>query len=151
MSELATLVKNRLEELVSFMGINAEAVVTEDEEGIKLNIVSSQETARLIGHHGETLRSIEYLVGQMARHVDPDAPRVLVDVAGYRESRREQLAEKAKEIAARVIAGGREEEMRPMNPADRRIVHMTLQEMDGITTESRGEARTRRIVVMPAS
>jgi spoIIIJ-associated protein len=150
MSELATLAKSRLEELISFTGVNVEAEVVEDEEGIKLSIESTTATARLIGHHGETLRAIEYLVSQTVRHVDPDAPRVSVDVAGYREARREQLADRAREVAARVIASGREEEFKPMNPADRRIIHMTLQGMDGVSTESRGEARTRRIVVMPA-
>ena len=150
MSELATLVKNRLEELISFTSINVEAEVVEDDDGIKLNITSGSSTARLIGHHGETLRAIEFLVSQMARHVDPDAPRVSVDVAGYREARREQLADRAREVAARVIASGREEEFKPMNPADRRIIHLTLQGMEGVSTESRGEARTRRTVVKPA-
>jgi spoIIIJ-associated protein len=59
------------------------------------------------------------------------------------------LEEKAQELARRVVETGREELMRPMNPAERRIVHMALQDMDGITTESRGEGRGRRLAILP--
>lgn len=149
MSDLGQLAKSRLEELVAFAGVNVEADIEETEDGIRLNVVSGPSTARLIGHHGETLRSFEYLVAQMVRRVDSDAPRVSVDIAGYREARCEQLAEKAREIVQRVKESGREYEMRPMNPADRRIVHMTVKAVDGVTSESRGEGRARRIVVLP--
>jgi spoIIIJ-associated protein len=148
--QLLESAKRRLDELVSFMGINVDSEVKETEDGISLEINSEHDTARLIGHHGETLHAIEYLVGQMIKNESEAAPRVMVDVAGYREARRASLEEKAQELARRVIETGREELMRPMNPAERRIVHMALQDMDGITTESRGEGRGRRLAIIPA-
>ena len=54
---------------------------------------------RLIGHRGDTLRATEFLVGQMVKRHDPLAPRVLVDVAGYKRSRREALEQMAAEVA----------------------------------------------------
>ena len=140
----------RLEELVSFFGINVsvEADVTDD--GIQLNIGSTPSSPRLIGHRGETLRAIEYLLNQMVKAHDGDSPRVMVDVAGYKEARRHSLEELARETAERVKASGEEEELKPMNPADRRVVHMTLREIEGVESESRGDGFDRRIVVVPA-
>ncbi len=144
------LAKVRLEELVAFLGVNVTVQAQETEDGIALDIAASASTPRLIGHRGETLRSLEYLVNQIVKQADNTAPRVSVDVAGYRAARRESLEEMAREVATRVVETGQEVELRPMNPAERRIVHMALREMEGIVTESRGEDRSRRIVVMPA-
>jgi spoIIIJ-associated protein len=145
------IAKQRLEELISFFGANVEATAKLTEDGIELDIENSPISPRLIGHRGETLHAIEFLVNQMVKHHDGTAPRVLVDIAGYKQARRESLQEMAQEIAARVKDTGAEEELKPMNPADRRIVHMTLRDIDGVETESRGSDRDRRIVVKPAA
>jgi spoIIIJ-associated protein len=150
MTELSFSAKQRLEEIISYFGINAEAHVQETDEGILLEVAGSPATPRLIGHRGETLRAIEYLLNQMIKRVDGEAPRVSVDIAGYRAARRNTLEALAQEIAGRVASSGQEEELKPMNPAERRIVHMALRELTSVTTESRGEGRDRRIVVKPA-
>ncbi|HSX01206.1 MAG TPA: R3H domain-containing nucleic acid-binding protein [Candidatus Saccharimonas sp.] len=150
MNELTFSAKQRLEEIISYFGINVDAQAHETEEGIELQVAGSASTPRLIGHHGETLRAIEYLLNQMLKRADGDAPRVSVDIAGYRAARRHALEELASEVAQRVADTGKEEELKPMNPAERRIVHMVLREQPGITTESRGDGRDRHIVVMPA-
>jgi spoIIIJ-associated protein len=151
MNETASLAKQRLEELVSFLGANVDVEATVTDEGIELDIASSAVSPRLIGHRGETLRALEFLVNQMVKRHDGAAPRVSVDIAGYRAARRQTLEDMAQEIAARVKDTGNEEELKPMNPAERRIVHMALREIEGVETESRGEDRDRRIVVKPAS
>lgn len=150
MTDLTTTAKRRLEELVSFFGINAEVSVALTDEGIMLDIAASPDTPRLIGFHGETLRAMEFIMNQIIKRADGDSPRVSVDVAGYKLQRREMLEKEAREAADRVTAAGGEEELRPMNPAERRIVHMALRELPGITTVSRGEDRERRIVILPA-
>jgi spoIIIJ-associated protein len=151
MTETTLIAKQRLEELVSFFGANVDVDADLTDDGIELNIAGTPSTPRLIGHRGETLRAIEYLLNQMIKRIDPEAPRVLVDVAGYKATRKQSLQELAKEIADRVKESGEEEELKPMNPAERRIVHMALREIDGVETESRGEDRNRRIVVKPAA
>src|SRR6185436_18181452 len=85
--------KVRLEELVSFLGANVTVKADLTDDGIELDVESSAVSPRLIGHRGETLRAIEFLVNQMVKHHDGDAPRVLVDVAGYKEARRQTLEE----------------------------------------------------------
>lgn len=151
MNDTTLVAKQRLEELVSFFGANVDVEAELTEDGIELNIVSSAVSSRLIGHRGETLRAIEFLLNQMIKRHDGAAPRILVDIAGYKQARRNSLQELAQEIAARVKESGAEEELKPMNPAERRIVHMVLREIEGVDTESRGEDRDRRIVVKPAN
>lgn len=150
MASTLEFAKVRLEELVSFFGINVSVEADVTDEGIQLNIGSTPSSPRLIGHRGETLRAIEYLLNQMVKAHDGDSPRVMVDVAGYKEARRHSLEELARETAERVIASGEEEELKPMNPADRRVVHMALREISGVESESRGDGFDRRIVVVPA-
>jgi spoIIIJ-associated protein len=151
MNLTAEVAKQRLEELISFMGVNVSAKADITDDGIQLDIESTPASPRLIGHRGETLRSIEYLVNQMVKRHDPDAPRIIVDIAGYKQARRETLQELAHEIANRVKETGATEELKPMNPAERRIVHMTLREIEGVHSESQGTDRSRHIVVSPAS
>lgn len=151
MSDTLEFAKLRLEELVSFFGANVQVAADVTDDGIELSIDNNPITPRLIGHRGDTLRAIEYLLGQMVKAHDSLAPRVLVDIAGYKEARRHSLEELAQEVAARVIESASEEELKPMNPADRRIVHMALREITGVETESRGNGHDRRIVVKPAA
>src|SRR5476649_2899453 len=125
MSDTLEFAKVRLEELISFFEVNIEVEADVTDDGISLNIGSTPASPRLIGHRGETLRAIEYLLNQMVKAHDGLSPRVMVDVAGYKEAQRQALTDLANEVATRVKETGAEEELRPMNPADRRIVHMT--------------------------
>jgi len=150
MSDTLEFSKLRLEELVSFLGVNVKVAADVTDDGIELKIEGTPESPRLIGHRGETLRAIEYLLNQIVKAHDGLSPRVLVDVAGYKEARRPPLPERPPHVAAPRKESGTEEELKPMNPADRRIVHMTLRDIEGVDTESRGELHDRRIVVLPA-
>jgi len=150
MSDTLEFAKLRLEEMVSFFGINVSVSADITDDGIELSIGSTPDSPRLIGHRGETLRALEYLINQMVKAHDGLSPRVLVDIAGYKEARRASLETLAREVAERVIQSGAEEELKPMNPADRRIVHMTLREISGVGTQSRGDGHDRRIVVLPS-
>jgi spoIIIJ-associated protein len=151
MSDTLEFSKLRLEEIVSFFEVNVQVAADVTDDGIQLSIDNTPASPRLIGHRGDTLRAIEYLLNQIVKAHDGDAPRVLVDVAGYKEAQRQSLEELARDIAARVKDSGAEEELKPMNPADRRIIHMALREIDGVQTESRGDGHDRRIVVKPAA
>lgn len=147
MSEITTLAKRRVEEIVSFFEINADVKVEETEDAIELEILNNEATARLIGTRGETLRAIEHLVNMMVKRATTERVRVNLDVAGYKKARDAGLAKLATEAAERVLESGTEEELRPMNPAERRVVHLALKDIEGLTTESRGEDPRRFIVV----
>lgn len=143
----AELAKRRLEELVSFFGVNAQATVVENEEGIELAL-EADSSGLLIGYHGETLRSLQYLVNLMVQNTG-ERRRVYIDVAGYKKARAYSLEKQALEIAKRVVESGKEEALPPMNAAERRIVHLALKNIEEIDTDSRGEDPKRYIVVLP--
>lgn len=148
-ADLAELLRHRTEELISFFGINTSASVQMTPDAIEID-VASESAGLLIGHRGETLRALEYLLGAYAQREAPDLRLwVHLDIAGYRQARATTLANMAKSIAARVVASGAEEACKPMNPAERRIVHMALAAIPEVVTESRGEGRDRHIVVLP--
>lgn len=147
MNDVTALAKRRVEEIVSFFEINADVKVTETPEAIELEILNNEASARIIGTRGETLRSIEHLVNMMVKRATTERVRVNLDVAGYKKARDAGLEKMAREAAKKVLDSGTEEELRPMTPAERRVVHLALKEIEGITSDSRGEDPKRFIVV----
>jgi len=141
-------VAGKLEELLTFFGYNV--AVTPEEQGrtIKLNIETS-EGARLIGHRGETLAALQHIMNSMHQGTS-EKHFIVIDVAGYKEARAQRLAEKVQQDAKKVIETGNSHRLRPMNAAERRIVHMALADVEGVATESEGEGRDRRVVIVPA-
>lgn len=138
----------KLEELLTFFGYNV--AVTPEEHGhtVQLNIETS-DGARLIGHRGETLAAIQHIMNSMNQEAG-NKHYIVVDVAGYKEARANRLAEKVQQDAKRVIESGQSHRLRPMNAAERRVVHMALADIDGVSTESEGEGRDRRVVIVPS-
>jgi spoIIIJ-associated protein len=105
----------------------------------------------LVGPKGVTLGAIEELVRTVVqRQTDGRGARINVDVAGYRAKRREALAAFTRSLAAKVQETGRSQLLEPMSASDRKIVHDTAAEIDGVTTESEGEEPRRRVVLRPA-
>jgi spoIIIJ-associated protein len=112
--------------------------------------VTGTELGLLVGPRGATLNAIEELVRTVVqRQTDGHGVRINVDVGGYRAKRREALAEFTRGIAARVIETERPQALEPMSASDRKVVHDTVAEIDGVATESEGEEPRRRVVVVP--
>ena len=74
-----------------------------------------------------------------------------IDIGGYRERRKEALARFATQVAADVAATGVAKALEPMHPADRKVVHDTVNELEGVATTSEGEEPRRRVVIVPAT
>jgi spoIIIJ-associated protein len=143
--EALVLAKVRIEELLSFFGINADVDARLVEDVIELDVEDGD--GRLIGHRGENLNALQHLVNMMVRAASPERVFVRLDIAGYNRARNESLAAKANEEADLVAQTGSEKIMRPMTPAERRIVHMALSERNDIFTESTGADPRRRVVI----
>ncbi len=122
----------------------------EDDNNLHIDIIGS-DCGVAIGRHGETLDAIQYLANIVANRWIDEYLRVVVDVAGYRRRREQRLQQTAKRTATRVLETGRESKLKPMSPAERRVVHMTLREMDGITTYSEGAEPRRYVVIAPSA
>jgi spoIIIJ-associated protein len=105
----------------------------------------------LVGPKGATLSALEEIVRAVVqRSTGGHSARVHVDVGGYRQARRDALAEFARRLAAEVQNEGVERALEPMSPPDRKVVHDTVSEIDGVSTASVGEEPRRRVVIRPA-
>lgn len=136
-----------LEDILSFFGINVNVTAIEGEnEVIELHVPSTDLNGFLIGQHGDTLHSLQHLVSSALSNKEHPYTRVSIDVADYKKQHAERLRQKAQAWIERVLETGEDYHVRPMNAADRRIIHKAAQEA-GITSESEGEARERHIVL----
>jgi len=150
MEEAIQYAKKYLEDLLSFFGLNTEVHATTSDEVIELNIPSTHLNGFLIGQRGETMRSLQYLVSNALKNNNFENTRVSVDVAEYKKQRAERLATQAEDWIRAVRDSGKEMELRPMNAADRRVVHNVASEA-GLMSDSVGEGRDRRVVLKPSS
>jgi spoIIIJ-associated protein len=119
------------------------------DDGIAIE-VTGDNLGLLVGPKGATLSAIEELVRTVVqRQTDGHGVRINVDVAGYRAKRREALAEFTRGVADKVLETGRAQALEPMSAADRKVVHDTAAEIEGVGTESEGEEPRRRVVLVP--
>ena len=103
----------------------------------------------LIGRRGQTLQALQFLVNLIVRNQLGEGVRVVLDVERYRQRRENSLRDMATKVAARVVQTNRSVTLEPMTPADRRIVHTTLTDHAGVTTESAGVGENRKVTIMP--
>ena len=103
----------------------------------------------LIGHHGQTLDALQELTRIVVSSRTDERCRVIVDVEDYRKRRRDRLVARARDIAKRVARNGREEELEPMSPYERKIVHDAVSGVSGAESTSRGEDPERYVVIHP--
>lgn len=113
--------------------------------------VTGDDLGLLIGPRGQTLSSLQELTRTVVqRKVPTSRTRLMVDVAGYREARREALARFTAQVAEEVKSSGQARDLEPMSAADRKVVHDTANDIEGVTTTSEGEDPHRRVVISPA-
>lgn len=134
--------------LVEAFGANAAVTTRVEDEDTLLVEVEGADLGLLVGPKGATLQALEDLVRTVVqRRTEGRGARIHVDVAGYRARRREALTRFVRELAEKVLATGREQALEPMGAADRKVVHDTVAELDGVTTMSEGEEPRRRVVL----
>ena len=124
-----------------------EVVVTES--GVKIK-ADGEDAAILIGRRGETMEALQYLCSLVFHRSEKSQyERVIIDIACYRRKRERSLQQLAKNTAVKVQRTHRQQTLEPMNPYERRIIHSTVQKVNGVKSESIGEEPHRRVVIMP--
>ena len=150
--EQAAIISDFLEGLLDAYGLEGELSSTPvDEDTIEVE-VSGSDLGLLIGPKGQTLAAIQDLSRTVVQRqaTGTHHGRVRLDVGGYRQRRREALERFATTIAEEVRESGVQRALEPMSAADRKIVHDTVNAIDGVSTVSEGEDARRRVVVIPA-
>lgn len=127
--------KATLEKILELLGLPATVEEHQIEDGLLLDI-KTDDAGRLIGRQGQTLADLQYIVNRLIFQQDQTAPRVTVDVGGYRTQAREALIKKAKDAAEKVRRLGDIVELEPLNSFERRIVHQAIKDDPDIETHS---------------
>ena len=124
-----------LEKMLGLLGFTATVEEHRMDDGVLLD-VKTEDSGRLIGRQGQTLSDLQYITNRMLFQLDPSAPKIMVDVSGYRAQARDALVKKAKEAAEKVRRWGDVVELEPLSAFDRRIIHQALKDDPGIETHS---------------
>ena len=132
---MPTQPKATLEKILELLGFNTTVEEHKLEDGLLLD-VKTDDSGRLIGRQGQTLSDLQYITNRLLFQQDPTAPKVTLDVGGYRTQAREALVRKAKEAAEKVRRWGDVVELEPMHAFDRRVVHQALKDDPDIETHS---------------
>ena len=148
----AQITEDFVQGLLEKMGLDARGASTIDEDRLTVE-AQGLNLGLAIGHRGETVRAITELSRTLVqRSSDGQAEgSLIVDIGGYRERRRSFLADFARSQAEEVLTDGRSRALEPMGAADRKVVHDTIGEIDGLMTVSEGSDADRRVVIMVES
>ena len=137
--------------LIANLGIDATATLYSTSDGARRIVVSGEGAATLIGHHGDTLDSLQYLANLACAQVNSkgerDHSRVTIDIEGYRAKREEALRAVARRMAEKAKRTRRNVMLEPMSPYERRIIHDEVSGIEGVTTSSVGSDNNRRVVI----
>ena len=147
LDEKVAMAQQYVLEIISDMGLEQDSVdVVREENGVNLKI-NGDVAGVAIGRRGETLDALQYLTSLAVNRIAGDYLRVVIDSGNYREKRRNTLEQLAKKLAAAVIKTGRNTTLEPMNPYERRIIHSTISEIEGVSSTSVGEEPNRCVVI----
>ena len=151
--EQAEIIGGFLEGLLDAFHLEGEVRHTKtDDDTVEIDL-QGDDLALLIGPKGQTLTALHELSRTVLQRQATGRyeGRVRVDVSGYRMRRREALARFAAQVAEEVRANGVQKALEPMNSADRKVVHDTVNELEGVATRSDGQEPHRRVVIVPGS
>ncbi len=140
--------KQILLELVSRMGFEVEVEAIEDEERLLLRI-RGPESGQLIGKKGQTLDALQFLVNRIASRDEDSRRPTVIDSDGYRQRRNDALVQLAHRLREKATRSGKIVAVNPMSAHDRRIIHMALKDVPGVSTRSEGEGSFRRLLIVP--
>jgi spoIIIJ-associated protein len=148
--ESADRVRELLEKVSDALGLEADVVMEENDEGIR-GTLEGDELGLFIGRHGQTIDAVQHLAFKVANRDAGrnEAVRVTVDAAGYRERREQMLHRQADQAAARVARSGRPVALDAMSATERKVVHEHLKDRDDVETYSEGTEPDRHLVVAP--
>jgi spoIIIJ-associated protein len=127
--------KATIENILNLLGFPATVEEHQMEDGLLLD-VKTDDSGRLIGRQGQTLSDLQYITNRLLFQQDASAPKVMVDVSGYRAQAKDALVKKAMEAAEKVRRWGDVVELEPLNAFDRRIIHQALRDDPAIETHS---------------
>lgn len=139
-----------LEQLLDILDFDGDIELDVEGDRAIVSIDGSKDLDTLVGSEGAVLDAIQELTRLAVQQELGDRSRLMLDIAGWRAAKREALTEEGRVVAQRVLESGEAEEMDPMSPFERKIIHDAIAEIDGVSSDSTGVEPQRRVVVLPA-
>ena len=124
--------------------------IKESESKVYIELESPDHSGLIIGRKGKTLEALQFMVNLMINNQTNSDKKVILNIECYREKREQSLKKMSKDFAFKVIRSGRPLTLEPMNPFERRLVHLTLQDNEKVTTKSEGQGIYRKIKISPS-
>jgi len=138
-----------LDNILGLLLLEGSYEIEEQDEGFYVAI-ETKDAGRLIGARGESLDALQLIINQlMFKRDSKEHKRVILDVSEWRKQKEEDLKRQAQSWVKQVLETGKEMELEPQSPWQRRVIHMVISEMEGVESESVGEGRERHVVIKP--
>ena len=145
-SDHATRIVDFVNAVTTAMGLSLTAAVTETPEVLRVDL-SGDGAEWLVRRRGETLSALQHVVSAVFRDAVPEGQRVVVDCLGFRQDKDAELRRMALFMAEKAVTSGSVQEMGPLNPYERRIVHLAVAERSDATSESIGDAFMKTVII----
>jgi spoIIIJ-associated protein len=151
MSDTSENARQIVTTILDKMGVDAIVRnVNESENKIYIEL-ESENSGLIIGKKGKTLEALQFIVNMMVNSKSAAEKKVIIDIESYRAKRERALRKISQEVADRVVRTGKPYSLEPMNPFERRLVHMSLQNHEQVITKSEGQGAFRKVKVYPRS
>lgn len=149
--DVGEITRNVLTAMLEKMGVEGHVRdVKESENKVYVELESSK-SGLIIGKKGATLEALQFLLNLMVNHQTKSEKKIILDIESYRAKREKALRKLSREMAMKVIKTGRPLTLEPMNPFERRLIHLTLQNDSRVTTKSEGQGIYRKVKISPVS
>ena len=148
MSALTAQIAKFVQEVVDAMGVALTTSVEETAEGTRINL-EGEDGGVLVRRGGEGLQALQHLVATAFRKQLGDDNRIMIDCNGFRKDKDAELRQMALFLGQKALQSGAAQEMGPLNSYERRIVHMAVAELEGVASESIGDAAVKTVIISP--
>lgn len=125
--------------------------IKEGENKVYIELESMQHSGLIIGRKGKTLESLQFMLNLIVNHKTGTDKKIILDIESYRAKREKALRKMSRDVAHKVIKSGKPWTLEPMNPFERRLIHMSLQNDSRVTTKSEGQGIYRKVTISPSS
>ncbi|MEE2031741.1 Jag family protein [Rhodococcus chondri] len=137
-----------LEQLLDVLDFDGDIDLDVEGDRAVVSIDGGKDLSKLVGRNGEVLDALQELTRLAVQQATGERSKLMLDVAGWRAGKRAELSELGASAAKRVLASGEREELAPMTPFERKIVHDAVAQIDGVSSESEGAEPHRRVVIV---
>jgi spoIIIJ-associated protein len=149
--DVGEMTREALTIILDKMGINGGIKDLKEGENKVYIELESESSGLIIGKKGKTLEALQFILNLIVNHKSGSDKKIILDIESYRAKRERALRKMSKDIAQKVIRTGKPWVLEPMNPFERRLIHLTLQNDSRVVTKSEGQGIYRKVKISPSN